>query len=63
MGTVKVTIDGKGNVVIEVEGVQGGGCLKETEELEKALGIINGNRKLKQEYYKVQRKVERRLGQ
>lgn len=39
--TVTVTINKDGSPEIGVEGVQGAGCLKATESLEQALGVVN----------------------
>ncbi len=39
--TVNVIINKDGSTEISVEGIQGGGCLKATQSLEEALGVVN----------------------
>lgn len=50
MKKINITIDQEGNVTLDMEGVQGPLCLKETEKLEKELGIIS-KRKKKSSFY------------
>ena len=45
--TIKITIDTKGGVSIDMEGFKGKDCLKETLELEEALGKKTDKRKMK----------------
>ena len=54
MAKVKVVVDEKGELRIEVEGVQGSSCELLTKNLEKELGEV-GERKKKPEYYKKQK--------
>ena len=47
---IEFTIDKNGNIAFEVKGLKGPQCLKETEEIEKALGKVV-NREKTSEYY------------
>jgi len=38
--TIEVTVDKDGSTIIEASGFSGGACLKETESLEQALGLV-----------------------
>lgn len=59
MKEIRVVIDEKGNVQIEASGFSGRECLKETEALERALGVDGQQRKFKPEYFRAQQAVRR----
>lgn len=44
MKEVIISFDGEGGFEIEVKGVKGRDCRKVTEDLEKALGAVTGDR-------------------
>jgi hypothetical protein len=50
MKEIEFTIDSDGNVSFEFKGTPGAGCLKETQELEAALGKVT-DRDFTPEYY------------
>lgn len=50
MQELRIHIDAQGEVQVEVLGVQGDGCLKLTEGLERRLGEVHG-RQMKPEAY------------
>lgn len=57
------TIDENGEVKIEVKGAPGEDCLKLTQEIEEALGLV-GERQMTSEYYQQEeQKVEVGSGQ
>jgi len=43
--TIEVIIDLEGNAEVEASGFSDGACLKETEALEDALGVVTGRKR------------------
>jgi hypothetical protein len=56
------TIDPNGNISITVEGVKGGDCLKITEELEKAFGIVLDREHTAEYYQEEEERLQITLG-
>jgi hypothetical protein len=59
MKKIKVTIHKDGTQHIEVLGATGKSCVDFTRELEKRLGIQQGEREYKPEYHETEAEVER----
>ncbi len=47
---IEVTIDPEGNVKLVTHGLKGQSCMKETEQLEKALGKVTAREKTREFY-------------
>lgn len=47
---IEVAIDPQGNVKLVTHGLKGQSCMKETEQLEKALGKVVGREKTREFY-------------
>ena len=60
MKQIKIEIDKDGNVSLDIEGVQGDVCLKETEKLEKELGIVEKREKKPSFYARIQQRNQAR---
>jgi len=58
MQELKITIDAKGQVRVEVQGVVGAGCLELTRQLEEKLGGKVQEREFKDVFYQPQLEVE-----
>jgi hypothetical protein len=58
MRKIKITLHKDGTQKVEVLGAVGEGCLEFTEELEKRLGVQEGERVLKPEYELTESEVE-----
>lgn len=58
MKKIKITLHKDGTQKVEVLGAIGDSCLEFTEELEKRLGVQEGERVLKPEYELVESEVE-----
>ena len=56
------SIDGDGNITIEVEGVKGKDCTEITRELEEALGIVVDRNFTAEYYQETEDKVRIKLG-
>jgi hypothetical protein len=49
-GQIKITIDKKANMTLEVEGVKGGQCVSLTEFLEESVGQVVSRQKTREFY-------------
>jgi hypothetical protein len=59
----EITCDNKGKIKLEAHGYKGDECIKASEKLEESLGLKEGKRTLKGEFYqKVVNPVKVRLG-
>jgi hypothetical protein len=50
MGTINIEIDGDGTVFMETKGFEGAECEDFTEELEKAMGVTEANKRTPEFY-------------
>lgn len=55
---IEVVIGKDGDVKIEVSGFDDGGCLKETEEMERKLGTVTNRTKKAEAYHKPENKIK-----
>ena len=56
-----VDIDKDGNIVIEVNGIKGSDCIKETKDLEDKLGEVTKRDKKPEFYAKIKGKATQRV--
>jgi fatty acid/phospholipid biosynthesis enzyme len=56
MKKINITIDADGNVSLDTNGFEGNVCLKETEKLEKELGMVEKREKKPSFYARITKK-------
>jgi hypothetical protein len=59
MKKIKITLHKDGTQKVEVLGAVGSECVEFTRELERRLGVPEGERQLKPEYHETEAEVER----